>query len=167
MSKRMYVYTDQLEKFLISSKKIYIPRKLDKNESLKIYKKYWWDERNELVYVKYISEIYKTNYYFLESNIGNHCISDPIQCELYELNKPTPNILNVKEIVNSGSFKGYFIKWWLFNHMNINKYKYFIPYILKNSDNCIDDNSIYTVKGNLENKIYKDCRIILEKRILW
>lgn len=167
MSKCMYVYSDQLEKFLISSKKIYIPRKLNKNETLKEYKKYWWGERNEVMSVSDTSYIDRVNYYFLESNSGNHCISDPIQCELYELNRPTPNMLNIKDIVNTGSYKGYFIKWWLFKHINTKKYKFFIPYISITSDNCIDDNNIYTIKGNIENRVYKDCRVILEKRILW
>lgn len=166
MSECMYVYPESLERYITSIKKMYMPRILETGETLKTYKKYWWENQEQTFTVKNIEEIEEKEYYFIESKDYSHCISQPLDKDIYELKRTVPDVLD-NNIINHGSYYGYHIKYWLFMKKDVPKYKWFLPFVSIESNYCISDNKLYSVKGKLENGIYKDCRIILERRQLW
>jgi hypothetical protein len=143
-----------------------MPRLIDPEESLKTYKKYWWESQEQAFSVVNVEKIDGREYYFISTKNYSHCMSLPLDTDTYELKRATQNSLN-KNIINNGSYPGYHIKWWLFMNKDKSKYKYFLPFVTMDSKYCIQDDRIYSLKGKLEFGVYKDCRVILEKRQLW
>lgn len=132
----------------------YIPRKLNKNEHLKLYHRYWIPDLGGVVKVKDIWKERSTEYYIVNyKNDLQICFSYPIDCyfESYELLHDYDNIYKENIVNSSKSYTGAEIKYWFTRNYNssLNKFsKYLNPY----GKLFLNDKKKYFVYINSNNK---------------
>ena len=145
------IYPDEL---LEQIKKFnYIPRKINKNEHLKLYHRYWIPELG-IIKVKDIWKENNTEYYIVKyKNDLIICFSYPLDdyFESYELLHDYNNIYKEDIVNNEKAFTGAEIKYW-FSVNNQKKYDKFYKYINPQSKHCIVDKKKYKVTINENNK---------------
>lgn len=132
----------------------YIPRKINKDEHLKLYHRYWIPDLGGVIKVKDIWKENGTEYYMIKyKNDLFVCFSYPIDdyYESYELIHDYNDIYK-DDIVNSkNSYTGAEIKYW-FSVNNDRKYDKFFKYINPRSKSCIVDKIRYKVIIDENNK---------------
>jgi hypothetical protein len=132
----------------------YIPRKLSKNEHLKLYHRYWIPDMGGIIKVKDIWREEKTEYYIVKYK-GDLSICFPYPLNeysgAYELLHDYDNIFK-KEIINDNNFyTGAEIKYWFVVNSSKSHEK-FGKYLTMNSKLSIQDNKKYKVIINSQNK---------------
>lgn len=125
----------------------YIPRKLNKNEHLKLYHRYWIPDMGGLIKVKDIWRIGKTEYYIVKYKGDlSICFSYPLDeyIGVYELLHDYDDICKKNIINDDNSYTGAEIKYWFL--INNNKsYDKFGKFVSLNSKLLISDNKRYKV----------------------
>lgn len=160
----MTIYPKSIEECLESRQDKYIPRKLNKDEHLRLYKRYFQLFQN--VYFKVIDvynvediEYYTIRYH--ESLIGE--ISYPLDnSTTYEMMIDKHEIANLDNMINvSHSYTGAEIKYWFYSHnidLSSDQYIGFASFIISGSKNEISDDKYYYLKAIKDNNIYRKCR---------
>lgn len=161
------IYPKQITNFLKNNNQ-YIPKRMDKNEHLKLYKRYWLLDSEIQFKVQRVYQVFNREYYtvrYPESLYGE--ISYPINESFYELSIYKGHILNIDNIVNcKKSFTGSEIKFWFYrNKDNLDEYKFrkFFPFVDYKSLSCIADDKYYYLVGYEANNTYKKCKVIIDK----
>ena len=163
-TEKRYIYPPKLEEYIRKNK--FIPRKIRKNEHLKMYHRYWLEDYNDIVKVEDIFFTSGVEYYSVKYNSMNSCISAPVTAiGTYELlyNKDCIEKLN---LINSDtSYTGAEIKYWfILNNIDLKHgaiYAGFWSFLNPNSNNLLIDNKYYFVSYNKSRK--QKCQIILDK----
>ena len=125
----------------------YIPRRLNENEHLKLYRRYWIPELGGIIKVKDIWRSGGTEYYMIKcKNELYICTSYPIDSyfESYELLHDYSNIYKQNIINNNELFTGAEIKYWFIMN-NDKKYNKFRKYLVPYGKFSIQDNKRYNV----------------------
>lgn len=162
------LYPEKLEKFILAGN-IYIPRKIKQDEHLKLYKRYWLVQDDEYLKVDQVYSVEDQEYYsvkYLNGLYGE--ISFPLNHNFtYELFCDKKNVTNMETILNQRySFTGAEIKFWFFIHnidLEEEMYNGFISFLDPDSKSLIADDKHYFLKAKLDEGIYKDCKIFLDR----
>lgn len=132
----------------------YIPRKINKNEHLKLYHRYWIPELGGVIKVKEIWKENGTEYYIIKyKNDLFICFSYPLDdyFESYELLHDYSNIYKENIVNNEKSYTGAEIKYWFaLNHDK--KYDKFGKFLDSRSKHCLSDKLKYKVTIDKNNK---------------
>jgi len=134
----------------------YVPRRLSKNEHLKLYHRYWIPDMGGMIKVKDIWRIGKTEYYIVKYKGDlSICFSYPLDeySGTYELLHDYDNI-SKKEIINDDNFyTGAEIKYWfVVNHQK--SHEKFGKFLTINSKLLIQDSKKYKVIIDKNNKYH-------------
>ena len=163
MSNKRSIYPPKLEEYIKSSR--YIPRKIRKNEHLKIYHRYWLNDYNDAAKVDDIFTENHIEYYSIKYNNMYGCISNPVSVDTYELLYNKNEIEKINIINSSKSYTGAEIKYWFWmNNIDISinsKYSGFWSFLNQNSSNILIDNKYYFVSYNKNRR--QKCQMILDK----
>lgn len=158
------IYSEALEEEIIKTR--YIPRRIKKNEKLKVFHKYWMPEFGGTVKVNNIEYYDGITYYFLrfaKNMMAN--ISHPIGSEnVYELLHNYDEIENDNIINSSKSYSGAEIKFWFIaNKIDFSNplYEGFLSFLQDESLNVVSDNKFYFVKYNP--KLKQKFKVIIDK----
>lgn len=149
-------------------KKQLIPRKINYNEHLKIYKRYWLDESKSYFKVE-DSYIIRGNEYYSVKYAGEMFgqLSYPVDNSCYELRTDRKNIKEISSIINTNkSYLGAEIKYWFFVHsidLESKEYKEFNSFLNPRSKSLISDNKFYFLFGKIVNGNYVDCKICVDE----
>ena len=145
-----HIFPEELTKEIL--KYNYIPRKINKNEHLKLYHRYWIPELGGVIKVKDIWKDNGVEYYIIKyKNDLSICFSYPLDdyFESYELLHDYNDIAK-KDIINSEEdFSGAEIKYWFTVH-NSRQYGKFQKFLSGKS--AIQDNKRYKVIIDKNNK---------------
>lgn len=165
----MNIYPKKLIEFLNSTSNKYIPKKINKYDRLKLYRKYWTSFNDLFFKVMNIYDVDGIEYYSVKyKDMLNGEISYPISDDnIYELIIDRKHLDQINIINNKKAYSGADIKYWFFIHnidLDSPKYRNFIQFIYPNSNSCICDHKYYRVFANRINNIYVDCKIKLVKQ---
>lgn len=148
---KFHIYSEALEEEIIKTR--YIPRRIKKNERLKVFHKYWMPEFGGTVKVNEIEYYNGTAYYFLrfaKNMMAN--ITHPVEQEnVYELLHNYDEIEKDNIINSSKSYSGAEIKFWfIVNKIDFSNplYEGFLSFVNDKSLNVVSDNKFYFVKYN-------------------
>ena len=125
------------------------PKKITKSDVLKIHHRYISHE---------FGQLFKVEECFMTDDITNYTvrfyngryatISMPLKENMYEIIiDKDQNLLDRKIINEDKYYYGFRIKRWFYKRIQEEKYSAFIPYILYNGNNCINDNRFYKVEA--------------------
>ena len=153
------IYPTVLANQILYNKDIrnYIPKKMSKLESLKLFHKYWSLADVAPFKVENIYNVEDTEYYsvkFISTNKYG-IISFPLdKYSSYELISDRNDIKNAESIINvKNKYYGSEIKYWFFTH-NIDfdnpKYNVLKSYIEIGGKNIISDNKLYFLKADID-----------------
>lgn len=148
---KKHIYSEALEKEII--KTLYIPRKFNDNEKLKLYHKYWIPEFGSTVKVNEIEYIDDVPYYFIKfsKNMTANITYPCKYTDMYELLHNYDNIEKQNIINSSKSYSGSEIKFWFVaNKIDFEDplYKGFWSFLDNNSKSVVTDNKYYFIKYN-------------------
>lgn len=150
------IYPQKIGSFL-KKHPIYIPYKINNpRERLKFYRRYWLEDRHEIIKVLEIYEIEDIEYYFIKIGTSLYgSIPYPVKEATYELVPDQNDLFNIDNIINDDKYyRGAEIKFWFFLHNDVmRKYiKDIKSYIDMNSKNNLNDNEFYKLEY-YQNKI--------------
>ena len=157
----LLIYPSKLEiKLRLNTK--YIPRKLNKNENLILYNRYWIEGSDDIFKLTTIDNHYGITYYFLEGRETNYVITYPPTDTIYAIEINNTDLLQTDIINNETQYRGCDIKYWFYKKWDI-KYKDFKKYIIMNSNKTINDNKKYYVTSTIIDNKYRNCKLISPK----
>lgn len=160
---RFNIYPLKLQEYIKENK--VIPRKIRKNEHLKIFHKYWLGDYNCVVKINDIFTVKGVEYYIIKFGNFYACIDHPINYKYcYEILHNKDNIENINIINSDKCFTGAEIKYWfLINNIDFNDDLYygFWSFLNPNSNNLLVDNKYYKVL--YDNSKRKKCQITIDK----
>lgn len=158
------IYPKKLVEFLNTSSNNYIPKRINKNDRLKLYRKYWTSFNDLFFKVMNIYDVNGVEYYSVKyKDMLNGEISYPISDDnIYELLIDRKQLDKINIINDNTAYSGADIKYWFFIHnidLDSPKYKNFAQFIYPNSNSCISDSKYYKLFTNYINNVYVDCKI--------
>jgi hypothetical protein len=144
------IYPAKISSFL-NKHPLYVPYKICKpNERLKYYRRYWFEDRQEIIKVLEIYEIDDIEYYFIKIGTSLYgSIPYPVKEATYELVPDTKDLFSKDNIIGDNNYyTGAEIKFWFFLHKEIlRKYsKDIVSFIDPDSKNVLNDNIYYRVE---------------------
>ena len=155
---KILVYPKYVMDILDNYNEIISPRKVGKDEYLKIHHKYISNEFESPFRVEdsFISHDNITNYTVKFLGINRYAtISMPIYNTLYEILLVKDNLLETNIINENKYYPGFRIKRWFYDRIQEDIYSDFISYIEYNGNNCINDNKLYKIEVE-----YRDNKIL-------
>ena len=156
------IYPAKISSFL-KKHPVYVPYKICKpNERLKYYRRYWFEDRQEIIKVLEIYEIDGIEYYFIKIGTSLYgSIPYPVKEATYELVPDTKDLFSRDNIIGDNNYySGAEIKFWFFLHKDVLK-KYsrdIVSFIDTNSKNVLNENIYYRVE------YYNDTIRIINKK---
>lgn len=168
VKRKILVYPDYVNKIVNEYKKdntIVSPKKINKDDVLKIHHRYINHEFGQLFKVE---ECFMTNdvtNYTVKFYNGRYAtISMPLKEDMYEIVIDKDQKLLDKTVINEDKYYyGFRIKRWFFDRIHEKEYSTFIPYILYNGNNCLNDNRFYKIEAMYDEdlKIYTYFKFIV------
>lgn len=163
--KSKLLYPLGLNEFLKSNN--YIAKRLKQGERLKKYHRYWCLYQKMYFKVLDIYEVDGVEYYSIRySNSFSAEIPYPIDDYIFELLVDYSNIKSKNIIDSHISLSGAEIRYWFFaNNIDLasKKYSNFWGFLDQNSKSKISDEKYYIIYSTIENNVYKDVKISLDK----
>ena len=154
---RLLVYPSYVTKIVEDyGDTIISPRKVNKDEYLKIHHKYTNHEFGKLFKVEecFTTEKDIYNYTVKFQNNRYATISTPLHNTMYEILIDKDQLLLDRQVINEDIYYlGFRIKRLFYKRINDKKYSCFIPYILYDGNNSLNDNRQYKVVATFDNNL--------------